>query len=146
MKRLGIASALGVIVAVALANAAAALTPAGVQADAIVTVNDKRVVVAPVGLEAGMATFFVVNKGKQRHHVTINGPGLSKVHTHMLAPGKSETLKVRLRVGSYTLYDVAGLRGERACEFRVFPAKLVTGHVSGGTTAGDDVVCGGVIP
>jgi plastocyanin len=55
-------------------------------------------------LAAGQYTFHVVNRGKQAHNLTINGPDVEDVATKDLAPGESADLKVGLTTGTYDLY------------------------------------------
>jgi len=70
-----------------------------------VTESEWKVVLPPAtSLTGGAYTFHVVNKGKQVHNLTINGPGLANVHTPDLASGKSADLKVILKTGTYDLF------------------------------------------
>jgi hypothetical protein len=60
-------------------------------------------------LIGGLYTFHVVNKGKQPHNLTIEGPKVDKVATRNLAPGESANLTVTLYPGRYDLYcSIAG--------------------------------------
>jgi uncharacterized cupredoxin-like copper-binding protein len=49
-------------------------------------------------------TFDVSNDGKVQHDLTIDGPGVSKAHTPLIASGKHATLKVKLAAGTYDFY------------------------------------------
>jgi hypothetical protein len=139
------------VLGLGLPGAAAAGTrvgPAGVQADVVVTFTDSTLRVTPGALEAGTATFFVVNKGKTLHALLISGPGLNGVHTGTLRPGRSATLKVKLRTGWYRLGDPLGLSHGQAGRIQVKPGTLVSGG-TGSTVApppGSSEMCGGVIP
>jgi hypothetical protein len=82
--------------------------PVGVQADVIVTFRDSAFTVTPTGLQAGVATFYVVNKGKSPRLLSIKGPGVTGAHTPTLAPGRSTTLKLKLKSGPYRLSDPRG--------------------------------------
>jgi hypothetical protein len=70
-----------------------------------VTVTDTTLGISPAGLQAGIATFVVVNGGQKPHALAIVGPGLRNVHTPKLATGKRATLTVTLRTGAYVLSD-----------------------------------------
>jgi uncharacterized cupredoxin-like copper-binding protein len=52
---------------------------------------------------AGKTTFVVKNTGKTSHALEIKGAGVSK-RTPLIKPGKSATLTVRLKAGSYALW------------------------------------------
>ena len=63
-----------------------------------------RVQIPPSPLTGGEYTFHVVNRGKQPHNLTIDGPDVDNVATKDLAPGQSADLKVGLTTGTYDLY------------------------------------------
>ena len=54
-------------------------------------------------LKAGRTTFTFRNTGKFGHNFTIvrTSPGATKFHSATIAPGKSQTLTVSLKPGSY---------------------------------------------
>jgi uncharacterized cupredoxin-like copper-binding protein len=54
-------------------------------------------------LKAGRTTFKFTNAGKFAHNFTIvrTSPGATKFHSATIAPGKSQTLTVNLKPGSY---------------------------------------------
>jgi len=54
-------------------------------------------------LKAGTTTFTFKNAGKFAHNFTIvrRSAGATKFHSATIAPGKSQTLKVNLKPGSY---------------------------------------------
>jgi hypothetical protein len=139
------------VLGLGLPGAAAAGTrvaPAGVQADVVVTFTDSTLRITPAALQAGTATFFVVNKGKRRHALLISGPELKGVHSGTLRPGRSATLKLKLRTGWYRLADPLGLSHGHAGRIQVKPGTLVSGS-TGSTVAappGSSEMCGGVIP
>lgn len=54
-------------------------------------------------LKAGLYTFDVSNDGKVPHNLTVHGPGGSKA-TPNIAPGKSATLAVALKAGTYDFF------------------------------------------
>jgi len=54
-------------------------------------------------LKAGKYTFEVKNDGKIPHDLVVKGAGVQKA-TSLLSPGKSESLTVVLKPGSYDFY------------------------------------------
>ena len=76
-----------------------------IAANVTVTITDARLIVSRSGLQAGQATFAVVNDGHGAHALTITGPGLTGARTPKLHAGASATLTVTLRAGAYTLTD-----------------------------------------
>jgi hypothetical protein len=74
-----------------------------------VTFTDSSLRVSSVTRDSGLTTFVVLNKGKKRHVLAIEGPGLKGVHTSKLAAGAKATLTVKLRPGAYVLSDPVGL-------------------------------------
>jgi hypothetical protein len=74
-----------------------------------VTFTDTTLRVSAITRDAGMTTFVVLNKGKKRHVLAIEGPGLNGVRTSKLVAGGKATLTVKLRPGSYVLSDPVGL-------------------------------------
>lgn len=122
-----------------------ALGPAGVVSAAVarsttaavqvkVTFTDARVVLSRTTLQAGPATFVVVNNGHKPHRLAITGPGLRDVETPKLLSGKGATITVKLRMGSYMLGDLVAL-GKAAPHWLVVgPATEVS--ASGQHTAG----------
>jgi uncharacterized cupredoxin-like copper-binding protein len=54
-------------------------------------------------LKAGKYTFEVKNEGKVPHDLVVKGAGMQE-GTPTIAPGKSESLTVDLKPGSYELY------------------------------------------
>lgn len=102
------------LVVLTAALAVTAISTAGVRSKAAatkvtVTFTDRAFRVAPTGLESGTTTFVVRNTGKKNHVFAISGPGLKSVHTPAVPAGKSATLTVKLRTGSYMLSDPVGL-------------------------------------
>jgi plastocyanin len=110
-----------VVVAVALAAAAAALptltagassrASKGGQSAAVTlkeySISGKLLKPAVFGkasvLKAGKTTFTFKNAGKFAHNFTIvrTSPGATKFHSASIAAGKSQTLSVNLKPGSY---------------------------------------------
>jgi uncharacterized cupredoxin-like copper-binding protein len=52
----------------------------------------------------GSVRFVVKNTGKLSHALEISGPGVKNKRTPLIKPGKSATLTVTLRDGTYTLW------------------------------------------
>ena len=123
-----------VLVAVfALALAAAALAGVAAHKGAaktkiVVTEREFRIVFAPTKVPAGPATLLVRNAGKFPHALALSGPGVVKAHTTTIAPGKTATLNVTLKAGTYSAWCPVGNHAARGMK-----AKLVaTGASSGG--------------
>jgi uncharacterized cupredoxin-like copper-binding protein len=53
--------------------------------------------------KAGQYTFEVKNDGKIPHDLVVNGAGVQKA-TPLLSPGKSDSLTVELKPGSYDFF------------------------------------------
>ncbi len=154
-SRVSRAAAVTAFAAVALGVTGVA--PAGVahHASAVkvtVTLTDSRLRVSPTGLQAGAATFVVVNRGKRLHFMAIAGPGLNKARTPKLAPGRSARLTVTLKKGSYmlTLSNPIGLGMSSTHWLQVIPATVVSANASSSvvqaTPGNTDPICGGLMP
>jgi hypothetical protein len=78
-------------------------------AKVMVTFTDTKLVVSRGGLQAGTATFVIVNKGHKLHVLTIAGPGLKGERTRKVAAGRTAALTVTMLTGAYMLSDPAGL-------------------------------------
>jgi hypothetical protein len=101
-------------------SSAHALKPGGVEADAVVTVLKTGVRIAPAQLQAGRATFYIVNKTGALQSVVIDGPGLARPRTAKVASGGSTTLKVKLTKGAYKLVIATGTAPH--------PTRMITVH------------------
>jgi hypothetical protein len=97
------------LLALALAGIVSARSQQAKVAKVTVTFTDKTLRVSTITRDAGMTTFVVLNKGKKRHVLAIEGPGLKGVQTSKLVAGGTTTLTVKLRPGSYVLSDPVGL-------------------------------------
>jgi hypothetical protein len=111
-----------------------------------VTFTDSTLRVTPTTPGSGQTTFVVVNKGKKKHALFVQGPGLKNAHTAPLAAGGHASLTVKLKAGAYTLSDPAGLG-----EYRVFFLDVVQNatltakgdaSVSGSPDSGSSAMCG----
>ena len=65
-----------------------------------VTEKEYSIKLSPAKVHSGKVTFDVKNAGKVTHNLTIQGGK----HTPNIGPGKTATLTVTLKKGSYTLY------------------------------------------
>jgi hypothetical protein len=115
-----------------LALGLAGVATAGVSHQAViakvtVTFTDSTLRVSTGTRESGMTTFVVLNKGKKRHVLAIEGPGLKGVQTSKLLAGGEATLTVKLRPGSYVLSDPVGLGVYTVQFLSVVPASTVSG-------------------
>jgi plastocyanin len=115
-----------------------------------VTFNDTKLALSPSGLQAGPATFVVVNNGTRVHSLAIAGPGIKTVRTPELAPGKSATLKVTLRTGAYmlTFSHPLGLGMSATKWVQVIPPAVVSSRGDGSVvnSNGDTSMCGYLTP
>ena len=111
-----------------------------------VTFTDRSFRVTPGILESGTTTFVVRNTGKKSHVFAISGPGVKSVRTGALAAGKSATLTVKLRSGSYMLSDPVGLGPYSAEYVNVIRATSLTASGNGSVVTPEVTLppmCGG---
>jgi hypothetical protein len=117
-----------------------------------VTLTDKKLGISTTNLEAGAATFLVVNRGSKRHSLAITGPGLKLAQTPKVAPGRSATLVVTLRKGAYmlSLSNPVGLGMSSKRWVEVMPATTVSSSGSSSVVQqppeNPSPVCGGLMP
>jgi len=90
-----------------------------------VTFTDTKLVVSHGTVQAGPATFVVVNKGRKSHVLTISGPGIVGVRSQEVKSGKSARLTVTLRKGAYMLADRI-IRGSSSVRWLVVAAATPT--------------------
>ena len=86
---------------------------------------------SPANPGSGTTTFVVVNKGKKRHVLAITGPGLDDVRTGKVAAGRSATLIVKLRPGTYVLSDPVGLGTYTSAFINVIRATVLSARGNG---------------
>jgi uncharacterized cupredoxin-like copper-binding protein len=100
-----VASVAASVVALGAVSAPALAAPAHAKASTItVTATEFKFKLSTASAKAGAVTFKVVNKGKLPHDFKISGK-----KTKLLAPGKSQLLKVVLKKGKAAyLCTVAG--------------------------------------
>jgi hypothetical protein len=99
--------AFAVSAAVFPAVSSAAVARHAASTSVTVTFKGSQLEISRPSLEAGTATFLVVNKGPKAHSLAITGPGLKGVRTPKIASGRTAKLTVTLRAGSYMLSDPA---------------------------------------
>jgi uncharacterized cupredoxin-like copper-binding protein len=102
-KRFGAAAA-----AVGLAAGGAALGGVGAHAQTqvpkvTVGLKEYRLLPSTKKLHTGKVQLVVVNRGKVAHALDVKGPGVN-AKTSVLQPGRSKTLTVTLRNGTYSLW------------------------------------------
>jgi len=115
------------VVALGLAGMTSAHSQQAKVAKVTVTFTDSTLRVSAITRDAGMTTFVVVNKGKKRHVIAIEGPGLKGVQSSKLVAGATTTLTVKLRPGAYVLSDPVGLGVYDVQFLNVLRARVVSG-------------------
>ena len=100
-----------IIVAAALAAALAGAALAGVVAHRSATVKtitvterEFRIALSTKKGAVGPVRFVIKNAGKYPHALAISGPGVHLKKTALIKPGKSATLTVTLKSGTYALW------------------------------------------
>ena len=68
------------------------------------TETEYSIVLSRKVFKAGRYTFKVSNKGTYPHNLVVKGPGVASKKSATLMPGKSGTLTVTLKRGSYELW------------------------------------------
>jgi uncharacterized cupredoxin-like copper-binding protein len=95
------------VLAVALLGAAAAGVVAHASASSktiAVTEKEYKITLTPKKATPGSVVFAVKNVGHYTHALAISGPGVANKKTALIKPGKTATLKVTLKAGTYTLW------------------------------------------
>lgn len=93
--------------AVALAGAAAAGVVAHASAKTrVVKVSEREyhITLSTTKLAPGKVEFVIKNTGKLAHALKISGPGISGKRIPLIHPGKTATLTVTLRSGTYFIW------------------------------------------
>jgi uncharacterized cupredoxin-like copper-binding protein len=122
--------ALPFVVAVAAASMALAAHAAPAARKVSVTEREYKITVAST-LKAGATSFVVSNHGKLAHALDISGPGVAKKTTGLISPGKSKTLAVTLKSGTYKLW--CPVPGHAALGMKA-TVKIAGGSSSGGSS------------
>jgi uncharacterized cupredoxin-like copper-binding protein len=100
------------LIAAALAALCIAVPIASAASTVNVTGSEFKFKLSPSSSKAGAVTFKFTNKGKLKHDFKIAGKA-----TKVLAPGKSQTISVSLKKGSYKFlctvkgHEAAGMKG-----------------------------------
>lgn len=82
----------------------AAPPPAAKPQSVSVDESEFKIALPSQSLKAGTVEFKVDNKGQLPHDLVVKGPGVNDEKTPLLNAGKSATLKVDLKSGTYELY------------------------------------------
>ena len=135
-----------VVFALALAGAALAGVAAhrgATKAKIVVTEREFRITLAPGKVAAGPATLVVKNVGKVPHALALSGPGIAKAHTATIAPGKSATLNVTLKAGTYSIWCPLGNHAAQGMKAKLAAAGAggvvpVSGTTTGSSGGADD--------
>jgi plastocyanin len=123
------AAALGAAAAAGMAAHAASKTTR-----VTVTEREYKISLTRRTFKAGKVTFVVQNRGKLAHTFEVSGPGVSgKTIPGTIAPGKTRSLTVQLRGGTYKLW----------CAIHAAQGMKTTIKVSGGAPAGTTTSGGG---
>lgn len=105
-RRIGTVLVVGVLAATALAGGAlAAMVSHTATATTKIPVTEKnyRIVLKKHSFAKGKVTFVVKNTSNTAHEFKISGPGLSKRIPGLINPGKTKSLTVTLKKGTYSL-------------------------------------------
>jgi uncharacterized cupredoxin-like copper-binding protein len=97
--------------ALALVGAVLAATAVGSPAAKTtvkVTEREYALSFTPRTVAPGTVTFSVRNAGHAAHALAVSGPGMKTVRTSSIAPGKTGTLTVTLRRGTFSLWCPLG--------------------------------------
>lgn len=98
------------LLAAALAVAAAGAATAGLAARAgsstvRIPVSEREFrITMPHSVPTGRVTFVVHDSGRYPHALEVAGPGLKASRTPLIHPGKTATLTVTLRAGTYRIW------------------------------------------
>jgi len=113
------------------AGTAAVLVHMGSNSTAKLTVTETEyhLKLSASSLKPGKHTIVVVNRGHIGHSLAISGPGVKTRLHSTLAPGKSGTLTVTLKAGTYTLWCPVPGHAARGMRTRL------TVHGTGGATS-----------
>lgn len=109
-----------------------------------VTEKEYRIALSVKKAPAGPVKFVVRNSGTYPHALAIAGPGLKPKRTPLIKPGRSATLTVTLRSGTYSLWcPVPGhaARGMKA-SFTAGGGGPATSTASSGGTTTDTIPWG----
>jgi uncharacterized cupredoxin-like copper-binding protein len=88
----------------AVASSAPAASTAVRTTSVTATETEFSIVLSRKVFKAGRYTFKVRNKGMYPHNLVVKGPGVASKKSATLMPGKSGTLTVTLKRGSYELW------------------------------------------
>src|SRR3954447_17234700 len=103
------AAVTGVILVLAGAVLAAAAFGSSQAATTVkVTEREYALAFAPRSIAPGTVTFTIRNTGKVAHALAISGPGVKMKRTASIAPGKTGTLTIKLRKGSFSMWCPLG--------------------------------------
>ena len=69
-----------------------------------VSETDFKITVPARSLKPGSSDLDVKNNGRVGHDLVVHGPGVSNAKTPLIAAGKTATLRVTLKPGTYDLY------------------------------------------
>jgi plastocyanin len=88
----------------AAGSEATTAVPGGPVSRVTATETEYHIALSPSTFTAGRYAFVAKNAGTVTHALAVTGPGLSRLDTGAIAPGRSKTLNVTLMPGAYDLY------------------------------------------
>jgi hypothetical protein len=106
-RRIGVVAAVAAVGLLAAGAVVGVVAGAGAATPTKLTVRETsfHIALPKRALTPGSYTLHVVNAAAIPHSLAISGPGIAKTQlAHVLAPGKSGTLTVKLRAGTYTIW------------------------------------------
>lgn len=134
--RIGTVLVASILVAAALAGGAlAAMVAHRSTATTKIPVTEKnyRIVLKKHSFAKGKVTFVVKNTSNTVHQFKISGPGLSKSIPGLINPGKTKTLTVTLKKGTYSITCPLHLSLGMKTSIKVGGAAATGGGGTGGT-------------
>jgi plastocyanin len=138
------------IVAAALAAALAGAALAGVVAHKsatvkTITVSEKEFHISLSARKGvvGADKFVIKNTGTYPHALAISGPGLKLKKTPLIKPGKSATLSVTLKSGTYAIWCPVPGHAAKGMKTSITVPAAASGGSGGGTTSTSDTTTSG---
>ncbi|MQA24370.1 MAG: copper-binding protein [Micromonosporaceae bacterium] len=110
--------------------------PTGARVD--VTEDEFSIELSEPELTPGTYTFVIKNEGAVGHNLVIDGPGVSKAQTPLIRSGRTETVTVTLREGTYDVWCSIGNHRDQGMELTLSIGGAATPTPMTSPTGGDD--------